>query len=460
MTIRLIIDDIDYTSKIVDEPNGNFKIHFQAESDYNSPATSIANFTLYNDVNLQNIFLNNSPFSLFQEGEVKIYLNELSSSLIFHGYIDKDSAPEDLNTKDIEITAFGYDKLINNSLKNYDITQLYYELGSDNRRRGAKTTAQRFSINDYISIEDLIKQMFDDLGYNYLVNVPNSSYFKYKYNSDKYGEPTDTDYSVLRSRNTFGRYSKPFSKSLGNATYIGILSYFADRITKSDETSYQTLLKDWSALTGAINFYEYYSEKMIVIPRDYDFTLNLGKSVVDVSSFIMEEGYEISYHSSYGGLKINCSDIQLGITKDFLIPGGRWIVGAGTNSGSKLLILTSGTYNAVLVEGGSNSFNMGATIDGTFDPALFIPNAFEVDLNDELVSYLNPGLDAGDSVKDFIEACADNYDFLMSKGKGQRLKLKGLFSFPQRILYEGSNINVFDLELDILKEETEMRFEY
>lgn len=451
--IILKIDGEDYSSKIID--TAAFKIKFQVESSYNTPVASIVNFTLKNDSNLQNIFLNNKPYSLYQAGLVEIYIQEFTTTPLFKGYIDKEEAPEDLSPKHLEIQAIDFNKFIGIRNKGYDISQIYYAPAENRGQRGNRTGMQRIISNEYNDVGPILNTMFADLGFESVINIQNTVY--YKYNEDKYGSIRGDIFGVLRrSMDSYNHHSEEVKDYLVEQ----LEALEKKEKIDSDTTSYDSLIKDWAALCGCIYFYDWRSDKMFFINRDYNFLSDMTKNLFDVQDFIIDVGYRRYYGNSLIGIILGFSDFDLAIKRtQGIIPGDVWVTGAGTSSGNQLAVQTGVAGEYIYIEGEDDRFKFA----GAFTDNIYIDKPLDIRVNDYMVSYLKPGQlynSSGSSVAGFLSDVKDNYELLFDQSKTQEIKVHGLYTFPQRILYEERQINVWEMDLDLKEETTVMRFEY
>ena len=462
MNIRLMIDGSDYSDKIVER---NFMIHYQTEGNYNEPTSSVANFVLHNDVGLQDYFLISDPYAIVNPGLVEIWdSTDLPNVLLFKGYINREKAPEDLSTKDLEIEVIGLEQSKGQSFSKYDITQLYYELGDDTLQRGGRTTTKRYSTYSYLSIEDFINTIFKDLGLFCIIDIPNSASFKYKYNEDKYGLITGVRHCRLTSNirggmRTMTSTNAPYNKKIGSDILMAIRPYSNKEITKEDDASYDVLLKDWAALTGCIYSYIATAGTWYFVPRDYEFNPVYVSRITHFEDIIIDDKPTIHYSQVPNGIKIDLTDILLGIKREIGIPVGvTWKYGAGANSGDQVIIeegIAGADY--ISIHNADHKFRFG----GTITPALPIYNTLGLKLNDDLISYLEPGdLQGGDSVKDLLDAVRDNYETVFAKDRAEEVKASGMYTAPKRIYYRDQWINVYDIEIDVIEQTSTFRFQY
>lgn len=455
MNITLKIDGSDYTDKIVEE---SFIIRLQVEGNYNEPTSSVANFILHNDTHLENYFLISDPYAIILPGYVEITLNDFPQITLFKGYINRESAPEDLSIKNLAIEAIGIEQSVGDSLSGYDITQLYHELGDDISQRGNRLAPARYNSDQYLSIENFINTIFTDLGLAHYVEIPNSAYFKYKYNEDKYGDITGQRYAKL-TREQWRHYSfhrKPYGRNPGRDFLTAVTLSATKEIVKDDDTSYNVLLRDWASLTGCVYYYNYATGVWYFVPRNYiPPTVNPFEQFED---YIVDDAPTINYRNIANSLKIDFTDLALGTKRETAFPIGiNWKYGIGTNGGDKVIVTLEDGY-VVGVVGAEHRFLYGASSP---ELALRINNNFEIKVNDDIYSYRKPvDVTAGENIKELIDAVRENYDFIFTNDKSAELVVWGLYPAPQRVKYAGQYITVYDIELDIIENTSTFRFEY
>lgn len=447
------IDDVNYYDRILrDRP---FTLHIKFEDGINNPVSSVMKVSLYNDANLQNIFLNNSPFSIYQEGYVKVNW-DFPSIRLFEGYIDKTSAPVDLSAKIIELTIIGKEKYISDTLANYDVTQLYWNLGGNTsvRQRGGRAGTPRLDYNQYQSIQTLIETMFADLGYSQTIINYNKLFFGeeklvYRYDEDRYGDITrKKDIVAIRNLSDRGRVmdlDSVYNKSFANKD--------------SQTNSYNSLLKEFALITGCIYFYEYRTGKILFINRDYNFNNSLNKVTMAIDDLLLDKDYKTNYKYSYNGISLEFNDVTLGLKRNLgsLIPGDVWEYGIETDSG--LREVSAGKYFLLMPDG--TYYRVG---NGTYwNSALFINNALDMQFNGSLKNYLKPSsgsLTGGEAIEDFLMVyLAGNYEFVLNASQDCEYGIRGMYPAPLRISLGGQEYNVFETEIDINAEETILRFQ-
>lgn len=454
MITTLEIDGINYYNKILrDRP---FTLHIKYEDGINNPVSSVMRVSLYNDNTLQNIFLNNSPFSIYQEGYVTVNW-DFPSIRLFEGYIDKTSAPVDLSAEIIDLTIIGKEKYIADTMSNYDITQLYWNLAGNTsvRQRGGRAGVPRLDYTQYLSITTLLQTIFGDLGFNSIINY-NKLFFGeeklvYKYDADRYGDITRRkDIVAIRNLTDRGRVrdlDAVYSKS------------FLDKDSQSN--SYNSLLKEFALVTGCIYFYEYRAGKMIFINRDYDFTDDLSMAVFNIDNHLIEENYKTNYKYSYNGISLEFNDVTLGLKRNLgsIIPGDIWEYGIEYESGvknvmgGKYFLGMSGTPTIIYRVGNGTKWNS----------SLFVNNALDMQFDGDLKNYLKPassGYTGGEAIEDFLmEYLKANYEFVLNASQDCEYGVRGIYPAPLRISLGGAEHNVFETEIDIHEQKTILRFQ-
>lgn len=448
------IDGVEYFSKVLrDRP---FTLHIKFEDGINNPVSSVMKVSLYNDANLQNIFLNNLPYSIYQEGAVDVNM-DFPSIRLFEGYIDKSSAPVDLSQKVIELTIIGKEKKISDTLSRYDITQLYWN--PDNvisvRQAGGRTGTPRIDPLHYQSINTLIQTMFGDLGYNNII----INYRKLFFNEEKllyrYDEITHGDIERRKDIITIKNFSiRGILKDTDSIDY----SSFA--IKDSQGRSYNSLLKEFAGLTGCIYFCEYRTNKIVFINRDYNFNDDLGKITFAIDDYLLDEDYKTNFKYSYNGMQLQFNDITLGLKRNSgsLLPGGSWDYGMQYDNG----VLEGYAGNQFLNMGGNPLiiYRIGAN---EHNHSLFIDNAIELSFNANLYNYLRTAsavFSGGDAIEDFLkEFLFNNYESVLNSSENCEYGIKGIYPAPLRISLQGNEYNVFETEIDLNEEKTILRFE-
>lgn len=464
MAYILKYDDVDYTSYLSEEDD--FTLVSNVEDGLNNPVCSTLEFTLNNRNNLHNNFGNTvDPFGIYNLGHIQLYdANDLPSRLIFDGYIDRESIDVNFSGQKIKIKAIGKEKQISDSASKFDLTQVFNERDSDInvRKRWGRSTTRRNDPNNYSYIESLVRDIFEDLGYDstkQVIYIPYSSNYYFTYNAERYGTiDVERPIAVIRN-NTGARNVLPQLSS-------GDFKTFYENDAESG--SYNLLLKEFAKITNCIYFYHHTLGKVFFIPRDYeDLADQLGQAVIEIDNAILEDDYGASVEQPYNGVALKFNDIDLVVYKDNsgIIIGGSTKYGINVPEGVNPII-TNETPNGYFIgfSGTTRRYKLGSSLT-QFNYSLYLDNAIEVNMRADLWEYLRP--DAGitgqaDEIEDFlVNVIFENfYYYTMRSVKKRIVTINSVTPAPVRINYNDNLINCFYSETDLWNEVTTLEFKY
>ena len=444
MITSLLIDDTECLSYLLyDEVN---KLTWQVDEGINSPLCPIYEFSLENRDGLEEVFLKNYPYNLFEEAMVELYWDE---DLVFKGYVDKDNSRILKNAETLDVYAVSIEKKIGVMLAGHDITQLYYNKDGSipvRQRGGREGIAVRHSSSNYNDIEDLLGTMFADVSITCDVDYRSKyEYFPvfYRYNEEKFG-PIAEQQTIGVYRNTGDRgYSAPW--------YNRIIEY---KRNETDTESYDTLIKEFAKMTGCSFFYMAQEDKYYFVPRNSLF----GEGIeIDQLMLYDPEGedYEIpiKYKNAYNGVIVEFDDVSFLVK--FEVQDGvlSYVYGLDAQE-YEIVQLENGEYFVYLID------NYGLTLGvNYFNSSLFIENGLKIKMNGRSWDYLEMGLavspfPTGTRVDLFLQMLLLNYNDTLFFFKELETKLNGCYFPPFKANLAGRDVACWYGEIDFIAEET------
>lgn len=463
MNYSLKYDNADYTQYLSEEDS--FTLVSNVEDGLNNPVCSTLEFTLNNAAKIHTHFGNSvDPFGIFNTGHIELFY-DFPLTKIFDGYIDRESLEADFTNNKIKIKAIGTEKKISDYSAKFDLTQVFQERDEDIsiRKRWGRSSTSRHDPDNYSQIENLVSDIFKDLGFDtdkQVIYIPFSEKYYFTYNADRWGEVfVERPMAIVRN-NTGGRN---ILSSLSSGNFRDF--YEAD----ADSGSYNLLLKEFAKITNCIYFYHHKLDKMFFIPRDYsDLANELGMGIIEIDNDILDGEYYASVEQPYSGVMLRFSDIDIAVYRDNsgIIIGGSIKWGINIPEGTKPTIQDEGIYGYFIGFSPSSGirYKLGDSL-ALFNSSLYLDNAVEINMNAELWEYLRP--DAGitgasDSISDFLtDVIFENFYYhTMRSVKRRRVAIDSITPAPVRINYNDTLINCFYSETDLWDETTLLEFKY
>lgn len=444
------IDGQEYKSLVIDK---EIILNLAVEDELNNPKSSYFECEFLNTDNLQNLFLNTDPYGLSYPGHVTANLLTDdpdtpfgTSTQVFEGYLDRENIEVYPHDNIIRMRFVGIEQNYSKEMDKYDISQAYYELNPDDDigQRGNRVADERIDPDDYNLIATMVENILDDLGFDSdhrVVEVPNSSYFKYKYNAETYGDLANETTIVTRGYNTLGqRLPNTESVTIHNFVEINTLN-----------ESYSNLIRQFAVLTGCVWFFNHKDQKFYFVPRNYSFNADY-----DLDNYVIQGKVNQVYRTPYNGVVVNFKDITISAKRTISYPSFSETIKYGFESktarDTATQVLTNSTY--YVKDGESFLYKLGST---QAESNLYISMPIEIDLEDNLSDYIEPGVN-GDSIETFLTKILDNYDYTMGQYRITDMELSYLAIAPLNITYGGDSVTVFDSTVDLQNSTTKLTF--
>ena len=451
MITSLLIDGVEYLEYLLfDEIN---KLTFQVDEGINSPLCPIYEFSLLNRDKLEDVFLKNYPYKLYEEGNVKLYNDGVK---VFDGYVDKNNSKIMKNADKLMIYAVSREKKVGVQLAEYDVTQLYYNKDGSipvRQRGGREGITLRYDYSEYNRIDNLFATMMQDIGITrygiaYYGNAVNE-YSKYRYNEEKFGPIAD--------KQTIGIYRNTGDRAWDSPYYNRITQY---KRNETDTESYDTLLKEFSKITGTSFYYDCKLDRYLLTPRNgfnWQWAGWGTKVVIDqkILADFQDDEYEIPirYKDAYNGIIFEFDDISL--LQKFEINEGVLTYQYGVDAEEyEIRQFPNGHYYLWIDD--DNYFDLGFKF---FYSSLYIENGLKVKMNGKLSDYFrNGGLDP-ERLDLFMDILRANYTYTLLYNREIEIKLNGIYVPPFITELNGEDYYCWYGEVDFNSEETLIKIE-
>lgn len=475
MITSLLIGGTEYLGSLV---ANKCIIRQGIERDLNVPSSSTLsaelidrNETLYNAL---------SGLEEYDSGlKIELYWD---SALAFEGYIEPDFE-YNMNTKILSIKAVDMTKYYADKFAEWDITQLYYTITTEDDARlwgrtyspnRADFASGTMNVSTFYRVSDLVSRMISDVtglsSSNIVVVISNSTKFNWKYNSSKYGAINTIKQSIKRK----------IRHKIIERTILQTLSPYTNWIETADtaekeerEHSYLGLLNEFAKLTGSIHFYA--QGKYYFVHRDYDFSLSITKPAsYDLLSNTINGEFSKSKQIGYKGLRIMFDDEEVDYNgTQYLVKDWGTAIGSTDYNGNYI------RYTYKQLEGSSPDeyydirgfvsttstpdFNtdMGVLLEKPIDVNISNPKAYYgvsedyyeyVDTNEEeypeerYYKYL---------LQDLIDAMWENYYNYISRTTTYKVKVNQVDFFPSWIEVDFYKYNILEMKVDLIEETSE-----
>jgi hypothetical protein len=373
---------------------------------------------------------------------------------IFQGNLDKDNIEIDPIDSNISLSINGIEQDLSRKLSEYDISQLYYYLDGYTpvRQRGGRTGEVRFDSTLYNNMADMIIAMFKDSGFleeNILTSFWSSDKFKYCYNSEKFG-----DISQTRPVSKFRNYSD--RSTIADLSTRKVIPFYKD---DENSDSYNTLIKDFATLTGCIYFVDYQTGKVLFMNRQHDFRVWSGEKegltdrYVDLRSSTLNYKMPIKCKTMYDGIILRFSDISfmLKLKNTDILTEDDYEIGI---DGDYTVSFFDPYYYVTLPYG---EYRLGTV---PLTNSLQCQNALKLEFDSQLKDYVTTGV-LGRMLEDFILDIFLNYKDILFNNRELTFTVDGLYFAPLNVhSVFGGLRNIFYTETDFNKEETKMKIEW
>ena len=451
MITSLLIDGVEYLEYLLfDEIN---KLTFQVDEGINSPLCPIYEFSLLNRDKLEDVFLKNYPYKLYEEAHIELFVDSIKR---FDGYVDKENSDIKKNAEKLYIYAVSRDKKIGVGLAEHDITQMYYikDINVPVRQRGGRSAqVLRFNHTEYNNIENLIAAMLEDqdLTSQYITYGSKELNYslEYRYNSEKFGQ--------IEEKKNIGTWRIP--EWYTSDSYPNSIVFRDFKRNENNTESYDTFIKEFAKISGCNYFYNPKDDKYYFCPRN-----SLIGDTINIDQLMLyddndgEHEINIKYKNAFDGIIVEFDDISLLIKIE--VNEGVLTYKYGVDAESYVMVqLPNGEYFLYLTE------NYGLTLGPTFfHDSLFIENALKIKMNAIALDYLRTGFaispfPSGSRVDFFLQMLLHNYKDSLLYYKEIETRLNGTYFPPFIAKLNGTDYACWYGEVDFNSEETLIKIE-